>query len=114
MQTRVFYLRDANKFPVACVASRVVDSENLKTPIIRYAISIHNPKDTFDRKRGREIAIGRLLKGKHIGWVHKQPGVKIEVLNEIARDPNIPQRVRDAAKLATLSSRNERGLSAEG
>lgn len=104
MNIRVFYIRDASKFPVACVATRVIDERpGVKTPEIEFALAIHNPKDTFDKVRGREIAVGRLEKHKIQGYVGKEAGASKRILELIARDEKLPQRVREAAKYRAAS-----------
>lgn len=94
---RVFFLRDENKFPVACFASE------LEGDTVKYAFSIHNPIDPFDRHRARRIATERLSKGKghsgqFVGKVTKEKPKK-QILSLVANDKHIPNRVREAAVL---------------
>lgn len=50
------YIRNEKGFPVACLAyTREGD-------LFKYAVSVHNPKDKFDREMARKVAGGRLLK----------------------------------------------------
>lgn len=104
MDIRVFYIRDVSKFPVACVATRVIDERpGVRTPEIEFSLAIHNPKDTFDKVRGREIAIGRLMKHKIQGYVGKEQGASKKILELIAADEHLPWRVREAAMLRVLT-----------
>lgn len=91
MAIRVFFIRDASKFPVACVATEA------EGETISYALSVRNPIDAFDRKRGRSIAESRLGLGKIHGTVPREPGACREILLDIAGDEHLPKRVREAA-----------------
>jgi hypothetical protein len=51
---RFMYLRDERRKPVACVAMRR-DGNN-----VLYQLSTAHPKDQFDKKLARTIAVGRL------------------------------------------------------
>lgn len=57
MNTRIMYLRDANKFPCGCLAI-TQDRRNHK---LSYQYSVLNPHDEFDRKMARHLALGRLV-----------------------------------------------------
>lgn len=92
MGIRVFFIRDASKFPVACVATEA-EGES-----ISYALSVRNPIDAFDRKRGRSVAEARLKMGKIHGNVPREPGACKEILMDIAGDAHLPKRVREAAE----------------
>lgn len=56
-----FYIRDANKFPLACVIVVPVEQIEHKDNAVTFAvgISVHNPNDRFDAALGRRIAAGR-------------------------------------------------------
>jgi len=88
-----FWLRDEHNNPVACVATK------LGTEGIAFAVAIPNPKDRFDRTRGREIAVGRLEHGKP-KMCTLETGVhpKQQVYALIAKDTNLSQRIRKAAQ----------------
>jgi len=118
MDTRVFYIRDASKFPVACVATTVIDETPGSSDLeIAYAVAIFNPKDSFDKVRGRQIAVGRLEKprgynpehpfGGVQGYVRKERGAAKEILLQIAKNQRVPQRVREAAKYHASQWREE-------
>lgn len=103
MSHRFFYLRDSNKFPVACVVS----TKNVQNQV-QFALSIHNPRDVFDRIRAKEIALERLRAGKILGEVSFEPRSHIktsimtviaasEYMNHRAKPMRIPDRVRAAA-----------------
>lgn len=51
-----FYIRDVNKFPVACVVSE------LRGDIIFYGVSVYNSKDQFNKHMAYNVAYGRLDK----------------------------------------------------
>lgn len=55
---RFVYLRDKRDQPISCIAVSY-DKEDKK---ISFAISTLNPKDKFNKKLGREVAEGRLIK----------------------------------------------------
>jgi len=55
-QPRIYYLRDQQKRPVACIASL----RDATTDRVSFAVSTHNPLDPYSRKLGRAIALGRL------------------------------------------------------
>lgn len=52
------YIRNEKGFPVACLAYTREDG------LFKYAVSVHNPKDKFDREMARKVAGGRLLKNE--------------------------------------------------
>jgi hypothetical protein len=120
-----FYLRSATGFPVACIASAIWRNGNLTDgPIepdscmVAFAMSVHNPRDPFDRDLARRIACARLTKGNYLTIAPTQP-IKVAILRRIVDDNCIlshpkrkanpfagrtigewvpaPQRVRDAA-----------------
>lgn len=57
--TKTMYLRNAKGHAVGCVVSRRVNS-TIEQDLVEYEISVLNPVDKFNRKLGREIALGRL------------------------------------------------------
>lgn len=95
---RVFWIRDASRRPVACVATTLSSTE---ADTVRFAIAIPNPRDKFDRARGRAIAEGRLSKphSRHLAWFVSPREAKRSVMEKIADDTTLPIRVRDAARL---------------
>lgn len=56
--SRIFYLRNKDRHPVACVAINI----NRLQQVIQYQYASLNPKDSFVKKVGRTIASGRLVK----------------------------------------------------
>jgi hypothetical protein len=93
---KIFYLRDERKFPVACVASELLDGG--KT--VRFAVATHNPADRFDRVRAREVAAGRLHKSKNIAEIARpEVRIKAAVVTAIMMDESLSTRTRDAARL---------------
>ena len=107
---RVFFLRDAQRFPVACVASELVDNT------VFYAVSTHNPKDKFSRAFARKVALERLAmigntkrSTRVVDAVRMEKGVKKAICLEIVQKvkwlegrketiPFFPQRTREAAQ----------------
>lgn len=104
---RWFYLRDANKRPVACIASEIVVANAGQEAVeyVYFAVSTHNPIDEFNRNTARDVAQGRLLSSLgEPGWDHENkvlvgPGVKEAILKKLASTKSMPQRTKDAAKL---------------
>jgi hypothetical protein len=118
---RVFFVRNKNKFPVACVASEVTKKGD--TEIVRFSMSSYNPKDTFDRERAKEIAKHRLAKymslapeientqltssetyaplevEKYSGTVPRAGNVKTHIMQLIEVNTNLSYTVRKAALL---------------
>lgn len=93
----IFWLRDADKRPVACVASIRYDSGDVK-----FAVATHNPHDQFNKVLGRNKAIGRLFADKELKpkdghlvcnsnvkkiYLAKDDNPKATVLYQIASDP---------------------------
>lgn len=97
---RIFFLRDAQRFPVACVASELMGET------VFYAVSTHNPKDKFDRAFARKVALERLaMVGDHVRGpkvvdaVPMEKGVKRAICMDILhKRPLHPQRTREAAQ----------------
>ena len=101
---RVFFLRDATRFPIACVASEKVED------LILYALSICNPKDkkVFDRRRARTIAEERMklvlsstVREKvtqFSGYVRAEGNIKRALMQELEADSTMPNQVRAAAE----------------
>jgi hypothetical protein len=111
---RHFFLRDSNKFPVACIAT-----EQTADNKIYYALSICNPRDfqCYDPERARHIAEERLT--KHLSGAYensfkkdKTPfdlakvgrfdhatgeNAKLSLLTLLAGDGHLPKRCREAA-----------------
>lgn len=104
---KVFFIKNDADYPVACVASRLKDNDT-----VEFAVSVWNPKDTFDRHLGHEIAVARLTKGKIVGQVPRNERVKLEILKYLASGPKVvwnsdktresgdhlPLRVQNAAR----------------
>lgn len=88
---RWFYLKDENKFPVACVASELDEDQ------VKFAVSTHNPLDPFNREMARKVAIGRLTHNKLVGKVPAVPGIKERIVSQIAMDEKLPTRTVKAA-----------------
>lgn len=89
---KFFYLRDKKNHPVACVASFVHNGD------IYYGVSTHNPIDVFSKHEARVHAVMNGLKGPN-GRVHLQKGVKPIVVEQIANNPDVPKRAKEAARL---------------
>jgi hypothetical protein len=95
-KVRTFWIRDPKNNPVACLAT-FRDYQTVPNTLL-YAVSTYNPIDQFNRKMGRDIAVGR-LKSKHCSVIHLKPGenIKREVLYQIMSDASLPHRIRNAA-----------------
>ena len=59
VNTKVFYFRDENKFPVGC-AAYTYEIDNFVARV-SFGISAHNPEDGFKKDIGRLLAIGRMV-----------------------------------------------------
>jgi len=57
MSNRIMFLRDANYFPIGCLAINL-DRKNRQ---LKYQYSVLHPSDYFDRKTARHLALGRML-----------------------------------------------------
>jgi hypothetical protein len=82
----VFWLRDEQRKPIACVAS-----EKLPDGTLKFAVATHNPHDKFNRATGMNKAKGRLkaVHNPHHKTVPLVEGVspRNAVLSAIAADP---------------------------
>lgn len=91
--------------PIACIAyERHTDPDMEGMDYILFALSIGNPKDRFEKSRGREIAAARLDKSATMreGFVIGEDAPSTEVvrviLEYIADSTGLPRRVREAAQ----------------
>lgn len=90
------YIRNEKGFPVACLAyTREGD-------LFKYAVSVHNPKDKFDREMARKVAGGRLLKTPSKLHLHEGETLK-DALSLImsafsAEEWGAPARLQKAAR----------------
>ena len=91
---RFFYLRDAKKFPVACVATSVVTTPGGQ--YIAFSVATHNPADDYDKQYGRLLAKSRLI-SQECMVVAADAGAKTRVIERIAENPYLPARTRSAA-----------------
>jgi hypothetical protein len=64
----VMYVRDEKRFPMACIAYSVQDGD-CDWANVFVGLSIFNPHDKFDKKLGRQRALGR-MNAKLEGRVH--------------------------------------------
>jgi len=100
----MFYLRDAQRFPVACIASLVDDHpEDENQVIVRYAMSVYNDSDRrqrpgefpYNQERARQIAEGRLKRDKKSCTIQALRGaVKRAVLENIMISSIRPQVIQ--------------------
>ena len=105
----VFYLRDEKKFPVACVASMVVAEGENQPRLVRYAMSVYNHEDRthnakkfpYKRERAKEIALGRLTRGRNkarIVEIEAGEEIDLKLVEEIMSTTIRPQ-VKDACAI---------------
>ena len=92
---RYFYLRNRKHFPVACVASAPVTFRGQS--YLAFAVSTHNPKDTYDKYYGRVQARIRLLQSQ-VMVVPAGVGARAKITQRIAENEHLPIRTREAAK----------------
>lgn len=97
--------REVRGNPIACIAyERHSDPDMEGMDYILFALSIGNPKDRFEKARGREIAAARLNKSTTVqeGFVIGEDAPSTEVvrviLEYIADSLKLPRRVREAAQ----------------
>lgn len=98
--------------PVACVAYGfrldVGSSAGATINMLQFGISCHNPKDRFDRKLAREIAVGRFLKNPMFLSIGASAGTSpslnrafhelmLKLANRWWTSGTIPMRVQKAA-----------------
>lgn len=108
-KVRIFYLRDKQRFPVACVASAIqvnkitgADGTEVTESKLHYGVSVHNPLDTYSKKSARKIAETRLTNPGHMdGEVECTDSKKAKyiLLTAIKDNSKLPGRARLAAKL---------------
>ncbi len=100
---RFFYLRDENGHPIGCLASEL----DKTTDTIKYAVSVCNPIDQFNKKQSQALAAGRIAMGacdllvlSPIKGRTKQVMMEIIASNKDLGgfNHNYPNRARDAAK----------------
>lgn len=60
-EVHYFHIR-LGQMPVACLALQVSEDQTRAA----FGLSIHNPRDTYSRKMGRQVALGRLTKTAEI------------------------------------------------
>lgn len=118
--TRVVYLRDERKFPIAAIA---LTRRREDPDAVAVGVSIWNPKDAFNKALGRKIAVGRsqtLIGGRPTNYdnlafyvigrddltVHGLVSAIYEVCLETGVEP-FPRRVMKAlARAARSGTRN--------
>lgn len=99
---RFFYLRDENNHPIGCLASEL----DKATDTIKYAVSVCNPIDSFNKKQAQALAAGRIAMGDCMSITLSpiKGFTKRYMLELIALSPDsgyynqYPHRARDAAK----------------
>ncbi len=93
---RFFHLHSGRRH---ITVGRVLDAES-KT--IKFAYSVCNPKDQFDRKLGREIVEKRLEKNKNVFYtsLHSKPMWTVIncLANRLKYEPPVPTCVQKMAK----------------
>lgn len=98
-QLRYIYLRDTKQQPCACIA--VV--YNKKASTVSYALSVLNPRDRFNRKVARDLAVGRLVqKGVSIDLSQVKSinchVISRQILSDLITWEDLPSRARKSAK----------------
>lgn len=94
--TRVTYLRNDRGFPVGCVVMQY----NKQTGYLEYQLTTHNPNDEFDRRQGRQLALGRLAEAPIELRIGKDPTMHqmaVTVMRDIATVGDAPARAVRAA-----------------
>lgn len=88
---KIYWLRNEQRHPVACIASEI-EGERLA-----YGIATFNPKDKFDKERGRHIAMARM----EVRPYYTPLGVNAayRIMTHIAASSIMPLRTQVAARL---------------
>lgn len=109
--TRLFYLRNEKRFPVACIATHKNADGS-----IRYAISVWNPLDTFSKASGRTLAERRCYNGPWFTVPAGVQNVKVHIVTELALSAQTSKRARKMARewLAKRLEEHERRLEEKG
>ena len=99
MNTRIVYLRDSRYTPTGCVAMTI--DEDSRT--VSYGYSVLNPTDRFNRKLGRQLALGRMLEQPvHLTLTKRALTDMFEitrtVMEDLAHDLSAPSRAVKSAK----------------
>lgn len=101
---RYFFLRDRNKFPVACVAS--VRGQRDGRDWLNFAVATHNPKDEFNKTIAKNIATNRLFTegrdcndGFAVTCTHLRYQLVSNLYDGAARGFHYPVRTLEAAEL---------------
>jgi hypothetical protein len=109
MSTRIIYLRSANGAAIGCVA---FDSSKTSS-VLKYQVSIQNPRDKFSRSLARQIALGRLIESP-FSLDAVQEGTIHDVVSKIMKDitqtegtKTFPARAVSAAKLWLKSNKRD-------
>lgn len=111
---KFFYIRNESDFPVGCVVYKQYGYA------VMWAFSTHNPKDKFDKKIARDVAMGRLTKHYQTIWLKQEHqshssdimlkilqtiGYNKQIFNDLDYSENwkatkmrIPARISHAAK----------------
>ena len=95
MDYRFMFLRTDKGVPVACVAMKLSKSGE-----VTYAVSTQHPKDRFNRKVARELALGRLVSKPEtvkVNTVSMHEVSRAVVSNLLVKD-STPTRTYMAAK----------------
>lgn len=101
MTYHIHFIRDSKMRPMACVAFS--DKISADTQQLEYGISVLHPKDQFNRKIARQLAIGRLIESpKKIAVQLFADNVKLnlnhlidEILNDVYLSrADMPKRLR--------------------
>jgi hypothetical protein len=97
---RYLYLRNANKFPVACIAYSV----SLDKGTVVYGISTYNVRDepSYDQRMARELAVGRAILNRQILFLpkgyHKLTDIIWLLMSHLDQNKGLPTRTRKAVK----------------
>jgi len=97
MDYRFMFLRTDSGFPVACVAMKYS-----KAGMVTYGVSTQHPKDRFNRKLARDLALGRLVSSPWIAVVLGQNpsahDISRAVVSDLLKKAVLPSRTYSAAK----------------
>ena len=95
MEYRFMFLRTDKGVPVSCVAMKVSKSGE-----VTYGVSTQHPKDRFNRKVARELALGRMVSKPEVVKVNtiSMHEISRTVVADLLKKEATPTRAYMAAK----------------
>lgn len=91
---KFMFIRGEHNFPIGCIAMCKFSDR------IEYQVSTLNPRDRFDRRLARQLALGRLVENpiKLPNATQKLDEAYRFIMTDIKNNEDMPKRARSAAK----------------